>query len=48
MIRMLLDLLDQLFYMWNTELATTLFGVSIATGVLALFCRLRTPRRWRE
>lgn len=48
MIPMILDALDQMLFAWNTELGTTLFAVSIATGVLALFCRLRTPRRWRE
>lgn len=48
MLNMTIALLDQMFMLWSTSIATLLYGIAIATGVIALFCRLRTPRRWRE
>lgn len=48
MLNMTIALLDQMFILWSTSLTTLLYGIAIATSVLALFCRLRKPRRWRE
>lgn len=48
MLNLAMGLLDQMFITWSTNLGVLLFGIAIATGVIALFCRLRTPRRWKE
>lgn len=48
MLNLAMGLLDQMFIAWSTNLGVLLFGIAIATSVLALFTRLRTPRKWRE
>lgn len=48
MLELAMGLLDQMFLTWSSGLGVLLFGITVATSVLALFCRLRTPRKWRE
>lgn len=43
-----LALLDEMFRIWMAPFGISLYGIAIASGVIALFCRLRTPRRWRQ
>lgn len=48
MLNMIIDLLDRTIELWSSEIGILLYGIAIATSVLALFTRLRTPRRWKE
>lgn len=45
MLQMAIDMLDLVLYTWGQSFATLLYGIAIATGVMALFCRLRGGRK---